>query len=182
MTRMTPTRRADEPWATAWLKVRAGSADNSIRMLAAIFYTLGCFVLASALTFIWALTRPIKARDEMRSWRVLLGLFAICFGGPYLYNEVLTRLFGPELATAVESGYSRVPIDGPLQYFKVTSYSGDSAKVLVVAKEQQEWGGTDRPMIWLTLVREKDDWKCDSYRIANSAKFDRESYIFPVYW
>lgn len=151
-------------------------------MLAAIVYSLGCFVIASVLTFLWAITRPIKMRDEMRSWRVLLFTFGLSFLLPYGYNETLTRVFGDQLQEAIEDGYARIPIDGPLQYYKVTEFKKGKARVLVVAQERQEWGGVDRPMVWIDLVKEEGRWRTDSYKIANSLKFNREQYIFPVYW
>lgn len=151
-------------------------------MLAAIVYSLGTFVAAAVLTMLWVLTRPVHARDEMRSWRTLLALFILCFSGPYLYNEALTRVYGPEIEKAVQAGYMDVPLDGPLQYFKVTSVKDNKARVLVVAEEKQDWGGRDRPMVSLLLTKDKGKWKSTSFRILNSWRLNRETYVFPIYW
>jgi hypothetical protein len=151
-------------------------------MLAAIVYTLGSFIVASIITFLLVIFKPVHVRDEMRSWRLLLGMFVFCFSGPYLYNEALTRIFGKDMEKAVQAGYMDVPIDGPLRYYKVTKISKNKAKVLVIAKEKQEWGGTDTPMITLNLEKKAGGWRSTSFKILNSERLDRETYVFPVYW
>lgn len=153
-----------------------------IRMLPAIAYSIGCFLAAAFLTTLWVISRPVHVRDEMRSWRVLMALFVICFGGPYAYNEALTRYYGRDVEKAVKAAYTSVPIDGPMLYYKVTSVRGNNAKVLVVASEKQDWGGTDHPMVAFQLSRSSGTWQTTSYKILNSEKFDRETYVFPVYW
>ena len=71
-------------------------------MLPAIAYTIVCFVVAAILCCGYVLTRPIHVRDEMKSWRVFLGLFVFCFAGPYLYNEGMTQWHGKELDHAIK--------------------------------------------------------------------------------
>ena len=151
-------------------------------MLPAIAYTLATFAVAALLTCGYVLTRPIHIRDEMRSWRVLLLLFAVCFGGPYAYNEILTQMHGENVEKAVKAAYKETPFQGPILYYKVTSYRGDKAKVLVVAEEKQDWGGTDHPMMTFTLEKNGKGWKTTAYKVLNSERLDRESYVFPVYW
>lgn len=151
-------------------------------MLPAIAYTLACFVVAAIMTCGWVLTRPIHVRDEMRSWRVLLALFVLCFLGPYLYNETLTRIHGQELEHAIKAAYSDVPVQGHMIYYKVTSFKGDEAHVLVVSEEKEDWGGTDHPQIGLKLERKGKGWKTTSYTVLNSERLNKEAYVFPVYW
>jgi hypothetical protein len=151
-------------------------------MLPAIAYTLATFVIAALLTCGWVLTRPIHLKDEMRSWRVLLALFAITFMGPYAYNEVLTRWHGPELDHAVKASYTELPLNGPLMYYKVKSYSGTKAKVMVVANEKLDWGGTDHPQVLISLEKSGKSWHTVSYRLLNSDRLNKETYVFPVYW
>ncbi|MEA2552648.1 MAG: hypothetical protein QOJ65_824 [Fimbriimonadaceae bacterium] len=152
-------------------------------MLPAIAYTIACFIIAALLTCGYVLTRPVHVRDEMRSWRVMLALFALCFAGPYLYNEVLTRIHGPELEKALKTAYADLPINGGhMIYYKVTSFGGNEAKVLLVSEEKMEWGGTDHPQISLVLQKQGKSWKTISYKVLNSERLNKETYVFPVYW
>ena len=151
-------------------------------MLPAIAYTIMCFVVAAILCCGYVLTRPIHVRDEMKSWRVFLGLFVFCFAGPYLYNEALTQWHGKELDHAIKDAVGELPFND-LIYYKVTSYSGSEAKVLAVFTERLAWGGTDHPQIGLTIDKSsKGTWKTTSYKILNSERLNTETYVFPVYW
>lgn len=151
-------------------------------MLPAIAYTLATFVVAALLTCGWVLTRPIHMKDEMRSWRVLLGLFVVTFMGPYGYNEVLTRWHGKELEPAIKASYADLPLNGPMLYYKVKAYSKDKARVMVVANEKLDWGGTDHPEVMLNLEKSGKKWQTVSYRLLNSDRLNKETYVFPVYW
>ena len=141
-----------------------------------------CFAAAGLLTFGYVLTRPIHVRDEMKSWRVLLGLFVFCFAGPYLYNEVMTRWHGPELDKAINAAVPELPVTGNLIYYKVTSFSGDKARVMAVFSEKLEWGGTDHPQYALNMEKEGGKWKTESFKVLNSERLNEETYVFPVYW
>jgi hypothetical protein len=150
-------------------------------MLPAIAYTLMCFVVAAILTCGYALTRPIHMRDEMKSWRVLLGLFVFCFAGPYLYNETLTRWHGPELDHTINEAAGELPFTN-LIYYKVTSYNDKAARVLAVFSERQAWGGMDHPQVALNLEKKGKNWTTTSYKVLNSERLNEETYVFPVYW
>ena len=151
-------------------------------MLPAIAYTLVCFVVAALLTCGYVLTRPIHVRDEMKSWRMFLAMFVLCFAAPYLYNETLTRWHGPELEPALKASYSQLPVNGHMIYYKVTSYGNNKANVMVVSAERQEWGGMDHPQIAVTLEKHGKTWTTTSFKVLNSNRFNKETYVFPVYW
>jgi hypothetical protein len=151
-------------------------------MLGFVIYVVLCFAAAVVLTVLYALTRSVQARDEMRSWRVMGWLFFVCTIAPYGYAETMTMLFGGRMHPAVEEVLAEAGVDGDLLYYKVVSYSGTSSRVIAVAEESADWGGTERPVIAMTLVKEGDDWHSESYQIVASTSRDVGGYTFPPYF
>ena len=139
-------------------------------------------MVAALITLVHSMSRPIQDKGESRSWRVLLAAFAICLTGPYGYVEVLTRGFSKPMTKAISEGYENSGVLGPMQYYKVVSYNGDSARVIAVGEEKQEWGGSDRPVIAMTLKREGDAWKPESYNVVYSDRLGKDRATLPPYW
>ncbi|MBX3119392.1 MAG: hypothetical protein KF784_10020 [Fimbriimonadaceae bacterium] len=152
-------------------------------MLAAIFYGIGCFVLALILTSLYAFTRPIQARGEMRSWRVLIGLFIFLTIAPYGGIEIMTRVWGSGMKPAVEEGLTDAGIKGDLGYYKVLFTSGKEARVLAVGVEEAPWGGTDKAVVKMTLKNEGENkWSATSFKIVYSENRNVDGLIIPPYW
>ncbi|HVL38406.1 MAG TPA: hypothetical protein VM328_03345 [Fimbriimonadaceae bacterium] len=151
-------------------------------MFGFFFYLGACLVAAFVLTTLWVLTRPLHAKDDVRSWRMLFILYVLCCLGPYGYVEVMTRVVGTKLKAAVEDSFAGVGIRGDLQYYKVVSYNGRKARVIAVGEERQEWGGTDRPVVAFTMVRKGEDWESDSYNVVYSDRLSRDGTTLPPYW
>jgi hypothetical protein len=151
-------------------------------MLPAIAYCLGCFALAALLTCGYTLTRPIHKKDDFKSWRVMLLMFVVCFSGPYLYLEGMTQWHGKELEPAIKSAFGDLPVNGPMMYYKVRTFDGKKAKVMVVANEQLSWGGSDHSQFEITIEKGDKGWKTTSYKVWNSERLNIETYVFPVYW
>jgi len=151
-------------------------------MLPAIAYSIGTFIIAAILTCGYVLTRPIHRKDDMKSWRVLLLMFVLCFTGPYIYIEVMTRWHGPELEHAINASYSELPLNGPMVYYKVRTFTSTNATVMVVANERLDWGGTDHPQVMINLENHGKGWQTVSFKVLNSWRLNTESYVFPVYW
>jgi hypothetical protein len=151
-------------------------------MFGVAFYVGICLVIAGAVTLVHSLMRPVHSKGESKSWKVLFTVFVICLTGPYGYIEVLTRSVGKDLKRAVEEGYADSGIQGPLQYFKVISYSGNKARVVVVGTERESWGGTDRPVVALTLVKDGSGWHSDSFNVVYSDRLNKDRSTMPPYW
>jgi hypothetical protein len=152
------------------------------KMLPAIAYTLAAATIAALLTCGYTLTRPIHKKDEFKSWRVMLLMFVVCFSGPYLYLEVMTRYHSKELDHAIKASIRELPLNGHMMYYKVRTFKDSKATVMVVGNEKLDWGGTDHPQYQLTLKKEGKEWKTVSYKVWNSARLNIEAYVFPVYW
>lgn len=151
-------------------------------MFSMIFYVGACLVASFLLTVVVMMTRAIHTRDEVKSWRVMFWFLGLCLLGPYGYNEVLTRWQGPKMAKAIKAAYNATDIDGPFAYFKVTSYSGTKAKAIALGTEKQDWGGEDRPVVQVSLIKTDKGWKADSYLIVASTKRNKDGFLFPPYW
>lgn len=151
-------------------------------MLTMLFYLIGCAVVSGVVSTVFMLTRPIHTRDETKSWRVIGFLFVLCLAAPYGYVEVMTKLHGKELEAAIKSGYQDSGIDGPMNYYRVKTYSKDTARAIAVGTETENWGGTDRPMVAITLHKDKKGWHAESFKVVSSARKNVESMQFPPYW
>jgi hypothetical protein len=151
-------------------------------MLGLFFYAAGSFVVAMVLTFLYSMFRTVKARDEYKSWKVLAIFSFVVFAGPYGYNEYLTRRFAGDMKQAVLDGIDDAGITGQLNYFRVISAKDNTVRVIAVATEQQGWGGTERPVLAITLKKDKKGWRSDTYLVVNSISRNADSYTFPPYY
>jgi hypothetical protein len=151
-------------------------------MIAVIAYLGICLAVAFVITFFYVLTRPIRNRDEMRSWRVGIAVSLVTVFLPYGAIEIQTRLFGARMKDAVETALEEAGIDGPLLYYKVLFYKGDSARVLALGEEEQSWGGKDHPAVQMTLVKKDRVWEAESYNIIYSDNRNLDGVVLPPYW
>ncbi len=151
-------------------------------MLGLFFYTAGCVVLGMILTFIYSMLRSVQSRDEFKSWRVMLIFCVLTFAGPYLYDDILTRRFYVAMKDAVADGLSDAGVDGKLEFYRVVSMKGDTARLIAVATEHQDWGGTERPVVAMTLKRDAKGWHSDTFVVVNSVSRNADSYTFPPYY
>jgi len=151
-------------------------------MIGMMAYLIICIAAASVLTFLWVMTRPIRARDEMRSWRVALGMSVFMVMLPYGIVEAQTFLFGEKMKEAVEEAVDDAGIDGPMLYFKVLFYQGEKARILAIGEEKQSWGGTDHPAMQVSLVKKNGKWSAESYNIIYSDNRNLDGVVLPPYW
>lgn len=151
-------------------------------MLGMLFYAGGCFVVSAVLTFLFVVTRPIEARDEMRSWRTWIVMYILTFAAPYGYSEFLTRYYGMGLKDTVETALSEAGIGGELRYYRVIRLDENHAKVIAVNLEPADWGGTERPVVALSLLKTKKAWELDSYKVVNSDSRNADGWTFPPFY
>jgi hypothetical protein len=157
-------------------------ADIQFEMLGLFFYTAACVFVAIVLTFIYSMFRSVQSRDEYKSWRVMAIFFVIVFIGPYGYNEYLTRSAGPQMKDAVLDGLYDADVKGNLNYFRVISVKNNTARVIAVTTEHQGWGGTERPVVALTVKKGPKGWQSDTFLVVNSISRNADSYTFPPYY
>ncbi|MCO5296877.1 MAG: hypothetical protein M9921_08470 [Fimbriimonadaceae bacterium] len=150
-------------------------------MFGFIFYVGGCFIASGLITFLWMTMKPIANRNDMHSLRNMSILFVLLLGGPYAYTEYLTSAHGDEMHDAILKGFEESEIDGEIVYYKVLSVSGDRARAIAVGLEQETWGGTDRPIVAVTLERTAGEWEPSSFYVVYSDRLGRENYTFPPF-
>ena len=151
-------------------------------MIGAIVYILGCAAVSAVLTCLYVMFRPVNSRDELKSWRILGFAMVLTLLGPYGYAEVVTRIVGPKMEHSVLLALDDAGVKGDLQYYRVIMYSGSTARVVAVAAEKADWGGSDRPVLAITLKREGDSWKPDSYKVVSSFNRNQDGFTFPPYY
>jgi len=151
-------------------------------MLGLFFYVAGCVILAIGVTFIYSMFRSVQSRDEYKSWKALAIFFTLIFIAPYGYNEYLTRTVGTQMKEAVMDALFDAGINGELRYYRVVSSKKDTARVIAVVKEDQDWGGTERPVLAITVKKGPKGWKSDTYLVVNSVSRNADSYTFPPYY
>lgn len=151
-------------------------------MIGIIIYLISCFAVAAVLTFIYAMIRPVRNRDELKSWRVLGVMYVFTLTAPYLYAEVMTRLVGANMDKAINTALSEEDLDGQLDYYRVIMYNGKSARVVAVAHEKADWGGTDKPVLALSLTKDGNTWKTDSYKVISRDHDNKDGFTFPPYY
>ena len=152
-------------------------------MLGAIVYLVSCAGIAIVLTFLYAMLRPVKNRDELRSWRVLLIMYIVTLAAPYGYAEILTRLVGTNMDQAVTQAMDEADINATLSYYRVIMYNGQAARVVVVGKARADWGGTDKPVLALSMSKTpSNNWKVESFRVIASDHLNQDGFTFPPYY
>lgn len=151
-------------------------------MLPALFYGVGCFVISVVFTIIYALFRSIESRDEWKSWRTMIAFFIFALVAPYGWCEVMTMKFGKGMQPIVQDVFDEVGIDGDLDYYKVLYVKDGKARVIGVGTEKASWGGTDRPLIAMTLAQKGDKWDLDTFRVVRSDERNEDGFSFPPYF
>jgi hypothetical protein len=151
-------------------------------MIPALFYGAGCFAVAAILTIIVAMFKPIQSRDDWKSWRTFVFMYLIALAAPYIWSEGLTLRYGSTMAKSIEGVLYDASIDGKLEYYKVIWFRDGKARVMAVATEQASWGGTDRPLVGMTLIKNGDKWALDSYRVIRSDERNEDGFSFPPFF
>ncbi len=151
-------------------------------MFGVVSYIGVCFAISGVITLLWAITRPVHMRGEMRSWRVWIAMFILANAAPYAFFEGLSQFIGNELKSVVEETLDIEKIDGDLMYYKVLFYNGTMANVVIVAEEASSWGGTDRPVMRLIAKREGSEWEYVSSNIVFSDNRNIDGVVFPPFW
>lgn len=150
-------------------------------MFGMVAYIGICLFVAVGLTFLYVMTRPLRMRDDVKSWKVLINVMVASVALPYLWAEVLTRTVGKKMEASILNTMDEAGFHGDFGYFRVTFFTGSTAKAVAVGTEKAAWGGTDNIVIAMNMKRNGDTWTTESYRWVNSEERDKEGFSFPPY-
>jgi hypothetical protein len=152
-------------------------------MIGTIIYAIACFAAAGVLATLLILTRPIKIRDELKPWKTFIFMWIFCLALPYGYCEFLTRMHGKAMSDAIELAYEKGNFNGPLRYFRLTSFKQTAAKAIIVGSDIDPLMGEESPVMSVNLVKEQDgNWRAASYKILTSGRLNQDSFVFPPYY
>ena len=151
-------------------------------MFGIIVYIGAVFAVSGFVTFLWVITRPIKRRDEIRSWRVWIGTFLAFAFLPYAFFEAQTRALQSSLKNAVQEAADLEGLQGDVVYYKVLLYDGTNAHVTIVGDEITSWGGHDHPVIRAKFTRNGKDWKLAYTNMVYSDNRNIDGVVFPPFW
>lgn len=152
-------------------------------MFTLLFYSGVCLVAAAILTVFGTIFKPIHRKGDSKPWFAMLGFFIVTFSIPYIYTEGLTRIYGSKMKAAISEAYAESEILGPMNYYRVIGYRPEKeATALVIGSEHESWGGNDRPVLSVHLIKKGDAWTADSYHIVSCERLNKDGYTFPPYW
>jgi len=151
-------------------------------MLSIGIYSIACFFAALLLTTIYVFCRPLHGREEVKSWRVMIVMFLLCYFGPYGYVEGMTHFFAKPMDKALKQAYYAADLHGDVTAEKLLFTNGHDARALVVGFEEEGWHLTDKPIVAVSLTEEDGKWKPVSYDVLQSDRMNRDSLVFPPYW
>jgi hypothetical protein len=152
-------------------------------MLGVVVYLVGCAVVAGILASLLVMLRPVKDRDETKPWLTFVFSYIFVVAAPYIYVEVVTNMYGPPMKNAVEKGYGAAKFNGPMKYYRITGYTKESARVLVVGSDVEPWGGSDEPVVSVVVRRDKSgSWVADSYKVLTSGRLNQDNLVLPPYF
>ncbi len=150
-------------------------------MLGNLIYLVLSVFAGLILSFFWLTFRSTKKRgDHAPYWTIAVCLFLTTVG-PFLFVEVLTKLFGKDLEPAIKRAYNEGPIEGKFLYYKVRWYTGTKASALAVGVERANWGGTDQPIMSIELEKKNGKWDFESYKLLYSNRQNKDNLVMPPY-
>jgi hypothetical protein len=150
-------------------------------MVSLISYLVVTIVVGFLLSFAIISLRSTKKRGDGTPYPTVAICLLLTVGGPFMYIETLTKIYGPEMSKAVHKAYDDAPVQGPMQYFRVRSKSGDRANVIAIGREKEGWGGYDQPIISIDLTKTSAGWKPETLTVIYSDRLDRDNLIIPPY-
>lgn len=146
-----------------------------------IIYLVVTVLAGCILSFFASTFKSTKQRGDGNPYFGVFLCFVATIAGPFVFVELLTKGFGDPMAPALKRALANSQVRGKFQYYKVTWYSGSEAKALVVAEERMKWGGTDRPVLGVDLVKKGSDWAPKAYSVIWSDRLNKDGLVMPPY-
>lgn len=149
-------------------------------MLSWIVYGVGSSVIGLLLGLAWLtfFGHPSKVDRPMGPILIkglLFGIFA-----PFLWVEGLTKYVGPRLDEVAKRSFDSSPIRGPMRYYRVLTYSRESARLLVFGEEKDR-GFVDHPVIQVQLKRKDNEWVVADSEVLVSDRLNKDMLVLPPY-
>lgn len=158
-------------------------------MIEWLAYLFSGAVIAGVGAFIFALFKVGPGKPDFAFWKAIVVALTITWVGPFAYFEVITKLHGAEVQPAVKDFFESddCPFTGTLKYIKVLHQTEKVSYVYLVGNEPQDWGGTDAPVIRLTLKKlgkatgKFNGWEVTKSEILRSDRLQKDSLVWPPY-
>jgi hypothetical protein len=159
-------------------------------MIEWLAYLFSGAVIAGIGAFIFGLFKVGPGKPEFAFWKAIVGALAITWVGPFAYVEVITRLHKNDILPVVQDFFdsSDCPLRGTLKYVKVLYQTDKTSYDYLVGNEPQDWGGTDSPVIKLTLQKsggkvsgKLHGWEVTKFNIIRSDRLNKDSLVWPPY-
>ena len=147
-------------------------------------------IVAGVGAFIFALFKVGPGKPEFAFWKAIACALAITWVGPFAYVEVITQMHKHDVMPACQDYFdsSDCPLTGTLKYIKVLYQNDKFSYVYLVGNEPQDWGGTDAPVIHLTLKKGKGKasgplhgWEVTKASLLRSDRLNKDSIVWPPY-
>jgi len=150
-------------------------------MVSLIVYLVVTVLAGLIISFILITMRSTKKRGDSAPYFTIFACLFLTIGGPFLADEIMTRLWGKEMEPAINRAYLQGPITGKMVYYRVIWRMGDKAKVFAVGQEKVNWGGTDQPIMAIYLEYKNGKWAPTEYFLLYSDRENKDSIVFPPY-
>jgi hypothetical protein len=152
-------------------------------VLGPIIYLVVTVVAGIILSFLILTFRTTKKRGDGSPFFTIFFCFLLTVVGPFIYVEVLTKAVGKKIEPAIKTAYLSSPLGrkAKYQYFRITWYTGSMAKAIAVGEERANWGGTDRPVLGVDLVRDGTTWKPKAFSVIWSDRLNKDGLVMPPY-
>ena len=159
-------------------------------MIEWLAYLFSGAVVAGIGAFIFGLFKVGPGKPEFAFWKAIVGALIITWVGPFAYVEVITRMHKNDIMPVVQDFFDSedCPLRGTLKYVKVLHQTDKVSYVYLVGNEPQDWGGTDSPVIKLTLKKDGSPvsgklhgWEVSKFTILRSDRLNKDNLVWPPY-
>ncbi len=151
-------------------------------MLGLVGYSIVSLVIGALLTVLVHLFRPIRQNDSFPALKWILGFTALAMVVPYAAVEVLTKSLEKPLSEPALAAVTDLGVTGRLAYQKVTWFDGQTARVIAVIDEPNQWGTGEATVVQIGLERDGQGWAVADGEIVNSFQRQLDATTFPPYW
>ncbi|HWP31863.1 MAG TPA: hypothetical protein VNK96_09120 [Fimbriimonadales bacterium] len=151
-------------------------------VLGLIFYALVSLAITFGILVIRAWFTRVGILGEHPATQRLLMIWIIVFALPYIWVEVLTFWKGKEFEEEISYiAYSEKILGEPL-YYKVQYAFRGTGKVILIAEDTSEWGGTFRNIYSISFSHNGKGWVAKRIDEVNTEDGDSAGFTFPPYW
>lgn len=149
-------------------------------MLSWIVYGVGSALIGLLLGLAWLTFFGHPSKVDRPLGPTLIKGLIIGILAPFLWVEGLTKYVGPRLDDVAKRAFDSSPIRGPMRYYRVVTYSRQSARLLVFGEEKDR-GFVDHPVIQVDLTRRENDWVVADSQVLVSDRLNKDMLVLPPY-